>query len=84
VARAARRAAEAAAVCVTEVPLLYETAARSASTRRRDHGAAGAPRAAGAGRADDRERALIPDEEKAERADFAYVNDGTLEDLDAS
>ena len=32
---------------------------------------------------DDRERRLLPDEEKLARADFAYVNDGTLEDLDA-
>ena len=30
----------------------------------------------------DRERRLIPDEEKLARADFAYVNDGSLEDLD--
>jgi dephospho-CoA kinase len=30
-----------------------------------------------------RERRLIPDEEKLRRADFAYVNDGTLEELDA-
>jgi hypothetical protein len=26
---------------------------------------------------------LIPDEEKVGRADFAYVNDGTLAELDA-
>jgi dephospho-CoA kinase len=26
---------------------------------------------------------LIPDEEKLRRADYAYVNDGTLEELDA-
>ena len=26
---------------------------------------------------------MIPDEEKVARADFAYVNDGTLEELDA-
>jgi dephospho-CoA kinase len=26
---------------------------------------------------------LIPDEEKVGRADFAYVNDGSLEELDA-
>jgi hypothetical protein len=26
---------------------------------------------------------LIPDEEKLRRADFAYVNDGTLAELDA-
>jgi dephospho-CoA kinase len=30
-----------------------------------------------------RERRLIPDEEKIRRADFAYVNDGTIEELDA-
>jgi dephospho-CoA kinase len=30
----------------------------------------------------DRERRLIPDQEKARRADFVYVNDGTLDDLD--
>ena len=34
-------------------------------------------------REDDREQRLIPDEEKVERADFAYVNDGTLAELDA-
>ena len=34
-------------------------------------------------RAGDREPRLIPDEEKVRRADFAYVNDGTLEELDA-
>jgi hypothetical protein len=31
----------------------------------------------------EREARLIPDEEKLRRADFAYVNDGTLEKLDA-
>ena len=30
-----------------------------------------------------REQRLIPDEEKVLRADFAYVNDGTIEELDA-
>jgi dephospho-CoA kinase len=30
----------------------------------------------------DRERRLISDEEKMKRADFVYVNDGTLDDLD--
>jgi dephospho-CoA kinase len=29
-----------------------------------------------------REERLLDDEEKARRADFAYVNDGTLEELD--
>ncbi len=32
---------------------------------------------------DERETRLIPDDEKVRRADFAYVNDGTLEHLDA-
>ena len=31
----------------------------------------------------DREARLIPDEEKVRRADFAYVNDGSLDELDA-
>ena len=31
----------------------------------------------------DREARLVPEEEKVRRADFAYVNDGTLEELDA-
>jgi dephospho-CoA kinase len=30
----------------------------------------------------DRERRFISDDDKVERADFAYVNDGTLEELD--
>ena len=31
---------------------------------------------------DDRDQRLIPDKEKLKRADFAYVNTGTLEELD--
>jgi hypothetical protein len=31
----------------------------------------------------DREQRLLPDGEKAARADFTYVNDGSLEGLDA-
>jgi dephospho-CoA kinase len=31
---------------------------------------------------DDRDDRLIPDREKAKRADFVYVNTGSLEDLD--
>ena len=38
---------------------------------------------AGSGRLREREQRLLPDEEKAKRADFVYVNDGTLADLDA-
>ena len=32
---------------------------------------------------DDRDQRLLPDKEKLKRADFAYVNKGTLEELDA-
>jgi hypothetical protein len=32
---------------------------------------------------DEREERLIPDEEKMRRADFSYVNDATLDELDA-
>ena len=31
----------------------------------------------------DREARLVPEEEKLRRADFSYINDGTLEELDA-
>jgi dephospho-CoA kinase len=33
--------------------------------------------------AEERSARLIPDEEKVRRADFAYVNDGTIDELDA-
>jgi dephospho-CoA kinase len=73
-----------AAVAVTEIPLLYEVdgAGRFDAvvviTAPEDVRAArtAVARDARAGR-------LIPDEEKVARADFAYVNDGTLEELDA-
>ncbi|HWG57215.1 MAG TPA: dephospho-CoA kinase [Gaiellaceae bacterium] len=71
-------------VCVTEVPLLYESGGESRfdkvvvitapaklrEQRRRV-------------RRDDREERLLPDKEKVKRADYAYVNTGTLEELDA-
>jgi dephospho-CoA kinase len=71
-------------VAVTEVPLLYEvgadsrfdfvvaiTAPRDLRTRRARVPLAG------------RSERLIADDEKTKRADFAYVNDGSLADLDA-
>lgn len=71
-------------VCVTEVPLLFETGgekrfdkvvvitapAKLREQRRRVT-------------RDDRDERLLPDREKVERADFTYVNTGTLEELDA-
>lgn len=73
------------AVCATEVPLLYETggetrfdavvavtAATDVRTSRTIHPDVNL-----------RELRLLPDEEKLRRADFAFVNDGPLEELDA-
>ncbi|CAB4693196.1 MAG: dephospho-CoA kinase [Actinobacteria bacterium] len=71
-------------VCVTEVPLLYE----SGGEGRFDKVVAiSAPRKLRQARSlvatDDREQRLLPDAEKLKRADFAYVNTGSLEELDA-
>ena len=71
-------------ISVTEVPLLYEVGAQArfdkvvvitAPTKLREARA----RVPLAGRSD----RLLPDREKVEQADFAYVNTGTLEELDA-
>jgi dephospho-CoA kinase len=71
-------------VCVTEVPLLYEVGAErrfdkvvviTAPSKLRE--------ARRGGRKDDREARLVPDREKAKRADFTYVNTGTPDQLDA-
>jgi dephospho-CoA kinase len=71
-------------VCATEVPLLYEVGGETrfdkvvvitAPAKVREARA----RVPLAGRTD----RLIPDDEKVKRADFSYVNTGTLEELDA-
>jgi dephospho-CoA kinase len=73
-----------APVAVVEVPLLYETGAdalfdavvvitASEDVRRRRR----------SGQVAQRSDRLLPDAEKLRRADFGYVNDGTLDDLDA-
>jgi dephospho-CoA kinase len=71
-------------VCVTEVPLLYEAGA----DKRFDKVVlVTAPRtlrdARTYGRSTGREQRLIPDSKKRDRADFVYVNTGSLEELDA-
>lgn len=72
------------AVCATEVPLLYEVGADehfdvvvavTASPEARMSRVV-KPMA-------DRGWRLLPDDEKLARADFRYVNDGTLAELDA-
>lgn len=71
------------AVSVTEVPLLYEVGGAkrfdavvviTAPADVRQARARVAP--------EEREARLLPDEEKAARADFTYVNDGTRQQLD--
>ncbi len=71
------------AVCVTEVPLLYEVGGETRFDVVVAVTASPSVRAVRRGRSvDDRERRLLPDEEKLARADFAFVNDGSLADLD--
>ena len=70
-------------VCVTEVPLLYEVGAETRFDKVVVVTAPAKLREARRGRADDREARLLPDREKAKRADFTYVNTGTPEQLDA-
>jgi len=72
-------------VAVLEVPLLYET---GGETRFDEVVVVTAPPDVRAARtsvsgADVRAERLLPDKEKVARADFAYVNDGSLADLDA-
>jgi dephospho-CoA kinase len=72
------------AVSVTEVPLLYEVGGDSRFDAVVVITAAPEVRISRRVRPmQDRERRLIPDEEKVARADFAYVNDGSFEELQA-
>jgi dephospho-CoA kinase len=78
------RLADPPAVCATEVPLLYEVGGEDRFDAVVALTASPQIRTSRLLRPiQDRERRLIPDEEKLRRADFAYVNDGTLDDLDA-
>lgn len=70
-------------VSVTEVPLLYEVGADSRFDRVVVITAPSEVRRKRSELAvDERERRLLPDEEKLARADFAYVNTGSLEELE--
>jgi len=75
---------DAPAVCVTEVPLLYET---GGETRFDKVVVITAPsklrRARSVVATDEREARLIDDREKVARADYAYKNVGSIEELDA-
>jgi dephospho-CoA kinase len=75
---------EAPAVCVTEVPLLYEVGGETRFDKVVVITASPEVRISRHLRPlQDRERRLIPEEEKIRKADFSYVNDGTVEELDA-
>jgi dephospho-CoA kinase len=72
------------ALCVTEIPLLYEIGAETRFDKTVAISADSTLRATRTTvRADGRERRLISDEEKLRRADFAYLNEGSLDALDA-
>jgi dephospho-CoA kinase len=72
------------ALAVNEVPLLYEAGAEGRFDAVVVITAPRELRAERAGeRLDEREERLMPEEAKVRRADFAYVNDGSLDDLDA-
>jgi dephospho-CoA kinase len=71
-------------VCATEVPLLYEVDGQD----RFDAvvvvtAPPGVREARAQVDAEEREARLLPDSVKVAQADFAYVNDGSLEELDA-
>ncbi|MDX6436706.1 MAG: dephospho-CoA kinase [Gaiellaceae bacterium] len=71
------------AVAAVEVPLLYETGGDERFDAVVVITASPGVRSARRPQTDARAKRLIPDEEKVRRADYAYVNDGTLDELDA-
>jgi dephospho-CoA kinase len=70
-------------VAVAEIPLLYETGGEARFDRVVVVTAPPEVREARRGAVADREDRLVPEEEKVRRADYCYVNDGSLEELDA-
>jgi len=78
-----RRRPDPPAVAVVEIPLLYETGGESRFDRVVVVTAPAAVRRGRRGGFAERESRLVPDDEKLRRADFVYVNDGSLEQLDA-
>ncbi len=70
-------------VAVAEIPLLYETGGEARFDRVVVVTAPPEVREARRGGVANREDRLVPEDEKLRRADFTYVNDGSLEELDA-
>jgi len=71
------------ALAVVEIPLLYETGGEKRFDKVVVISAPASVRTGRRGAFGDREGRLVPDEEKVRRADFAFVNDGSLDALDA-
>ena len=76
-------AEQTADVAVAEIPLLYETGGEARFDRVVVVTAPPEVRQERRGAVADREGRLVPEEEKMRRADYCYVNDGSLEELDA-
>jgi dephospho-CoA kinase len=76
-------AEQTADIAVAEIPLLYETGGEARFDRVVVVTAPAEVRDARRGGVAEREDRLVPEEEKLRRADFSYVNDGSLEELDA-
>lgn len=72
-----------AEIAVAEIPLLYETGGEARFDRVVVVTAPAEVREARRGALADREDRLVPEEEKVRRADFSYVNAGSLDELDA-
>jgi dephospho-CoA kinase len=75
-------AEQTADVAVAEIPLLFETGGEGRFDRVVVVTAPPAVREARRARVAEREGRLVSEEEKVRRADYAYVNDGSLEELD--
>jgi dephospho-CoA kinase len=76
-------AEQTADVAVAEIPLLFETGGEQRFDRVVVVTAPPDLREARRDGVAEREGRLVPENEKVRRADFSYVNDGSLEDLDA-
>src|SRR5580765_4713622 len=76
-------AAQTAEVAVAEIPLLYETGGEQRFDRVVVVTAPPELRQARRGDVAEREERLVSEEEKMRRADLSYLNDGSLEELDA-
>jgi len=69
-------------LAVVEIPLLFETGGEARFEKVVVITAPRALREQRRGPLADREARLIPDEQKLQRAEFSYVNDGSLTELD--